>query len=49
MQNVNILAGFELSLDWYCLFSIPVGYGYLTVYVFLIPFRSTYNARTFIP
>ena len=30
-------------------FLIPVGYGYLTVYLFSIPFGSIYHARVFIP
>ena len=28
---------------------IPVGNGYLMVFVFSTPFRSIYHARTFIP
>ena len=30
-------------------FLIPVGYGYLTVYLFSIPIGSIYHARVFIP
>ena len=30
-------------------FVIPVGYEYLTVFLFSIPFGSTYHARIFIP
>ena len=29
-------------------FLMPVGYGYMTVFVFLIPFGSIQHARTFI-
>ena len=31
------------------LFLLPVGYGYLTVLLFWIPFGSIYHVRTFVP
>ena len=30
-------------------FWIPVGYGYLTVFLFSVPLESIYNSRTFTP
>ena len=44
-----ILVSSFLSMKWILHLSIPVGYGYLTVFLFPIPFGFIYHVKIFIP